>query len=283
MEGLVAGELAESDRLLVLGGSGWFGRTALNVWRNVPTMATASRARDRFVTWDMRAIRDFEPTVVLNFAFLTPDHESRLGTAQFEATNRSLIDQFSRCADLPSVRVVVTASSGAAIADPHGTYGRLKRFEEVRAGALQRATRSVVVARAYSMSGPLVGQPRAYALSDFVLQARTGSVRVRASRPVWRRYTDVGDFLRVCVQRGLAGWSGTIDSGGELVEMSELASRVVEVVNPRAEILRDPLESSADSVYASDDTSWRAACAATGYAPASLREQIAATDRGLGD
>ena len=85
--------LAADDRLLVLGGGGWFGRTLLHlVGSSVPVHATASSTRRGLETWDLARIRDFAPTVVANFAFLTRERISVEGTQEFNRINRQLTD-----------------------------------------------------------------------------------------------------------------------------------------------------------------------------------------------
>lgn len=280
MESLVADSLS-ADRVLLLGGSGWLGQTVQSLLPDVPVLATASSARDQYRSWDFPAIRDFAPTVVVNCAFLTPGHEAGMGPHSYEMTNRSLTEQFVAASSLPSVRAVVTVSSGAAVTDPQGTYGRLKAQEEQHGAELVTQRRSVVIARAYSLSGPYVRDPRAYALSDFILQAVTGRVEVRAQRPVWRRYTLAADFLQVSLRRALDGWSGVIDSGGELIEIADLARSVAHLVNPDATVTRPEAGLAGAQIYASDDHSWRGACADLGFSPAELPEQIMATAQDL--
>jgi fermentation-respiration switch protein FrsA (DUF1100 family) len=126
-----------------------------------------------------------------------------------------------------------------------------------------------------------VRRPHAYAFSDLILQARTGQIRIAADRPVYRRYVDVGDYLNVCLTRGLQGWSGIIDSGGPMVEMQELGEQIRAIVNPAATIHRPPISTTEPSIYASDDSTWQLACAATSSTPRSLPEQIAYTSEHL--
>jgi len=269
------------DRVLILGASGWFGRTFLRLLDSqTPVMACASAVREQYVTWDENQVRDFNPTVVANFAFLTRDHISEVGVERFIEINSALTKNFITAAQLPSVKAALTVSSGAAVAFPldmaSNPYGVLKKREEEAALGLVAERRSVVVARAWSVSGPDVSTPRNYAFSDLVLQAKTGAMQVNASQPVFRRYVGVDDFLEVSMARLLSGWSGTIDSGGELIEVGELADRIRSIVNPQASISRVEQTSTEPSIYASDDVSWREACGEAGINPSEIDEQIRA-------
>lgn len=294
---LVAESLWFGERIVVLGATGWFGSTMLALLERHPAtvLPVASRARAHRVgerTWsvaayDVQHVVEFAPTVVLDFAYLTRGHESALGTAEYAHRLDELARRLDRIARLPSVRAVLTISSGAAIAVPEGptlpvgVYGEGKRAVEALAAGLVEPARSVVVARTYSVSGTLVGQPHAYAFSDFVLQARAGEIAVQAPTEVWRRYCGVDDYLAVCVAELMAGRSGTVDSGGPLVEVRELASRVADLYpGPRPQVTAAAASGSA-LTYASDDSTWSAACAHHSYRPASLDDQIRAVQAAL--
>jgi nucleoside-diphosphate-sugar epimerase len=294
---LVARSLWFGERVLVLGATGWFGSTMLALLEHHPAsvLAVASRSRDHRVgdrTWpvfayDRDQIVGFAPTLVLDFAYLTRGYEVELGGEEYARRLAELAAQFEDVARLPSVRAVLTVSSGAALAVPEGpslpvgAYGEGKRGIEALAVSLADPARSVLVARAYSLSGALVGDPLAYAFSDLVLQARTGLVEVRSPGAVWRRYCGVEDYLAVCVADLMDGRSGTVDSGGPLVELRDLAEQIADQYpGPRPTVAyQAPV--GAPLTYASDDQAWSRACARHGYAPAALDEQIRAVQAAL--
>lgn len=158
-------------------------------------------------------MREYEPTHVANFAFLTRERVAHEGYDTFVRTNRSLLGRFVSASSLPSVRAVLTVSSGAALDSTASSiqrnpYGYLKRIEEAAALSLVGSARSVVVARAWSVSGPYVRRPRAYAFSDFILSARaakSGSMRTgRCSAAMWTSGTF---FPSVC---NFSTWSGRV-------------------------------------------------------------------------
>lgn len=274
--------LREGDRVLITGATGWFGETArcfVPAW--VATLCTSSRPQCGCIEFSLDEVKAFAPSVVMNFAFLTREKVDVLGVERFRAINSRLLDEFAASASLPSVRGVVTVSSGAAITAPDHPYGQLKRQEEELALSLVSASRSVSVIRAYSVSGALVRNARAYAFSDMVLQAELGEIPIRSDVLTSRRYVSVQDVLTLSVLEVNSGNSGVVETGGELVEMQDLAERVRDVVNPEATISRPHLVDSSTSVYASDGTSWVEACGRHGYVAASLEQQIADVSRGL--
>lgn len=276
--------LQPTDRIAVLGARGWLGRTLVALLpTDLQVLRTASSEDVSHCTWSWESVQEFAPTVVANFAFLTRERVSTEGIEAFTQINSRLLEEFERTADLPSVRAVLTVSSGAAVTEPDQPYGALKVREEQMAANLASAVRSSVILRAYSVSGPYVRRPHDYAFSDFILQTHKGRVSIAADHLVFRRYVSAADALAVAGTSALTGWSGTIDTGGELVEMGELAQRVVSIVNPQATIERPAVDHSRVQTYASDDVSWVQACERLGYVPIDLDEQIGVTARGLLD
>lgn len=287
---------ALGDRLvLITGATGWFGSTAVALLDRAkdlgyavrPPLLVASSSRlapiaglsREVLAWGDLEGRGDAPAVVLNFAFLTRGKEAALGSMEYRARNEALTKAFVDAASNPAVEAALTVSSGAAIQAPEGpehpigTYGELKRAEEAASLSLVSQRRSVVVARAWSVSGALATPVRAYALSSMIQDGLKGRIEVAAPGFVFRRYCGVDDYLSVCIADALAGRSGIIDSGGPLTEMRELASAIATCVPGGAEVLaRDPDGTSV--TYASDGHDWVAACDRHRYRPADLSEQI---------
>ncbi len=274
--------LRPEDRVLVTGSSGWFGRTLLTLLGPHPHVLAVGSPRDvQAAQWDESRIEQFEPTVVANFAFHTRDRLHGMGAKRFIDENRELTRRFIHVLGMSSVRLGLTVSSGAVVSAGLGeaspeidAYGALKAEEEHEALSLATESRRVSVVRAYSVSGPFVRRVRDYAFSDLIAQAIEGDIMITADRPVYRRYVAVKDLLTVALCSGDQGWSGIIDSGGELVEMQDLAQVVKSVVNPSARIRRAELRSSTPSTYASDNETWEEACGRTGTRPLPLVEQV---------
>jgi nucleoside-diphosphate-sugar epimerase len=288
-----------NDRILVTGASGWLGRTALDLLAplGLPTLALASRARTIRVAecelecrgWDERAVAAFAPTVVLDCAFLTRDRVADMPLGEYVAANRALTERLLYATRLPGVRLALMVSSGAAV-HPHDAldgpiqdnpYGYLKREAEHRLAeaAAESGVVSVVV-RAWSISGAHVQKPQGYALGSMIRDAEAGAIRIMARRPVFRRYVLAEELLAVGIAEGGAG-PATIDSGGELVEMAELAARIAAVVRPDAVISRDEVDTRDPDRYHSDGQDWERRCQRWDLASASLDRQIEITASGV--
>lgn len=299
---LLGTRLGAKDRVLVLGAGGWFGSTLLGLLADSApeTALLALTGRPRRLTvgghawnlggWDWDTIASFAPSFVFNCAFLTRERVEQIGYERYVAENTELTSRFLRTLSLPSIRAAVTVSSGAAVESlpdipdiELNPYGHLKRKEEIlsREAAAEQDV-ALALCRAWSVSGPLVQRPRDYAFSDLILQATEGRIHIRASHQVWRRYVGVDDLLAVCASLAVDGWTGEVDSGGELVEIGELAERVVAELRPGTQIERARLDAAQPpDHYHSDGATWNQACQLLEHSAASLEEQIRATAAGI--
>lgn len=288
-----------NDRILVTGASGWLGRTALDLLAplRLPTLALASVARtirvgDREIecrVWDDREVAAFAPTVVLDCAFLTRDRVADLSLDDYVGANRTLTERLVFATRLPDVRLALTVSSGAAVYPSDALqgpiednpYGYLKREAEYRlAEAAEQSGAVPVVARAWSISGAHVQKPQGYALASMIRDAHAGAIRIMARRNVFRRYVLADELLAMGIAEGSIG-AATIDSGGELVEMGELAARVASVVRPEAIISRGEVDPSNPDRYHSDGQDWAERCQRWDLTSAPLDAQIEITARGV--
>jgi nucleoside-diphosphate-sugar epimerase len=295
----LAAQALGEDRVLVIGASGWLGRTALDLLAplGLPTLPLASRARiirvgEREIecrVWDEGELAAFAPTVVLDCAFLTRDRVTDMPLDEYLSANRSLTERLLYATRLPDVRLALTVSSGAAV-NPHDAldgpiedspYGYLKREAEHRLAQAAAESGAVpVVVRAWSISGAHVQKPQNYALGSMIRAADSGAIRITARRPVFRRYVLAEELLALGMAEGGVG-PATVDSGGELVEMAELAARIAAVVRPDAVITRDELDPRDPDRYHSDGQDWERRCQRWDLASAPLDRQIEITARGV--
>ena len=295
----LAAQALGDDRVLVTGASGWLGRTALDLLAplELPTLALASRARTIRVgereiecrVWDDREVAAFAPTVVLDCAFLTRDRVADMPLDDYVATNRTQTERLVYATRLPGVRLSLTVSSGAAVhpydafegSIENNPYGYLKREAEYRLAEAAADSGAVpIIVRAWSISGAHVQKPQGYALGSMIQDAHAGAIRIKARRPVFRRYILAEELLAVGIAEGGVG-PATIDSGGELVEMAELAARVAAVIRPDAVISRGDVDPRDADWYHSDGQDWQRRCQRWDLASEPLDRQIEITARGV--
>jgi nucleoside-diphosphate-sugar epimerase len=282
-------DLSESDRVLVLGASGWFGKTAaqISIGQKALVMLRTSKGNELWnpksrdlLPNNFQACLDFQPTVVIDCAFVTRHLISNYGIDHYLSTNKTLMEQALDLQTQPFVRRFIGISSGAAVPylqdkkrnqelDPYGFQKADYERKLTKAGGASK--QNVVLLRPFSMSGRYCQTPAIYALYDLIEQSKSQSIKIRANELVYRRYTDVEDFLRVALM--VPTGSEVIESGGELIEISDLAKVVVDELGSQASIERNFVLKGADS-YHSDNVSWDYFTKMVGYKPKNLREQI---------
>jgi len=274
--------LSPNERILLIGSRGWFGRTALEMFKDNKNLLLISSSQQMgYEVWSHELVKRFQPTIVLNFAFLTRDKVGAYGREEYIRINSTLIERISYVGNLPSVRHLMTISSGASLSaeaqdglDSKEIYGALKRVEEEVAMSCVATDKSVAILRTFSVSGPYFGHSNQYAFSSFIQQAiEREEIEVFSKSLVFRRYVSVGDLLAVGLQRLISGWSGIIESGGQLVELGELALIVSNYLGvPMIERKLD--NRSPINNYYSTDGSWEESLKETAYVPLSLLEQV---------
>ncbi len=291
--------MSNLERVAILGASGWVGRTAWHWLRQLDTQVLAfagssriekiSDVDYRFEEYDVRKIQDFKPTTVIDSAFLTREKVSTLTLERYIGTNTALIEQALELQRLPTVERFVGISSGASIPylklqtpnfelDP---YGSLKATYEKRLLQNHELRAKTTVGRIWSVSGPLVTKPSIFAFSDLAKQALGGAITIKAPHEVWRRYVDLEDFLKVVVLAD-PGQDRAVDSGGELIEIGQLAHLIFEVLGTTPRIERKFVSGLLADRYYSDDISWQEASSQINLIPKNIRDQIALVTDALG-
>ncbi len=290
------------SKILVLGGTGWFGRTALAMLMNmdVEVHVVASNPREFSVdgasleakSWDPSEIVRFEPEIVLDFAYLTVDKSGFLGLEQYTRVNQELSNRLSFASHLPSVSRVLTVSSGASVRLPLAmraqpaaeAYARGKRAIEANLEqiASDRAI-SVGVARAWSVTGGHVQNPRRYGFSGMISDGlASGWISVQADHLVYRRYSAVEELLALAMPSSEKAAYSEVDSGGNLVEIRDLA-RFISAAIPGSQVVANdvfPEPENAD-LYFADDEEWNNRMATSGVEPLTLEVQIENVVRSL--
>lgn len=289
------------DKILISGATGWFGRTALALSENLPLLLVGSRENNisigknektfRVVKPDVDQIRKFEPTVYIDAAFLTRGHSETMPLESYMKQNQLMMKRSLSIANLPSIKRFLSFSSGASVAfgknpdsDPAlNPYGYLKYEWEkaVQKFGQERRDLASVIIRPWSVSGIFVRNPNGYAFSDFIHQVNSGKIDITAKNFVYRRYTSVEDLLAVSIatSRGFPNEVKVVDSGGDLVEIGELARTVSQLLNPKATLNRALADEPFKDIYASDNSIWKLYCEKYSFVPQSLNQQILSVSR----
>lgn len=285
--------LRSGDRVLVTGAGGWFGRTAVAMTRESGLALLATGSKDQQIeidrqsqavqAQDLEIIAAFKPTVVIDTAFVTRERLPALGHKAYVEINQKIIDQSLDIAAMPSVRKYIGFSSGASMhlaghtsfSIEENPYAAQKRIYESKvseiAGALQC---DISIARAWSVTGAYFTKPNTFAFTDLITQAKLGLIEIKARHLVYRRYCAIEDVLALCLLPRSSGTSLILDTGGDLIELSDLAKLVVAIVNPHAQIRREVDTGLPFDSYHSDGKDWDDLQKSVGLALDSISNQI---------
>jgi nucleoside-diphosphate-sugar epimerase len=232
---------------------------------------------------DLEIIAAFKPTVVIDTAFVTRERLPILGHKTYIETNQKLIDQSLAIVALPSVRKYIGFSSGATMhlaghtsfSLEENPYAAQKRIYESKISEIASVLQSdISVARVWSVTGSFCTKPQTFAFTDLIAQAKLGLIEIKAKHLVYRRYCALEDVLALAMLPSAPGGNPIFNTGGDLIELGELAKIVVDLVNPNAEIRRqiDPQLTPDD--YHSDSRDWVELIQSANLAKDSISDQV---------
>jgi nucleoside-diphosphate-sugar epimerase len=279
--------------VLVTGAGGWFGRTAVAMTRKSDLELLPTGSKDQQIeidgqsqalqAQDLEIIAAFKPTVVIDTAFVTRERLPILGHKTYIETNQKLIDQSLAIAALPSVRKYIGFSSGATMhlaghasfSLEENPYAAQKRIYESKISEIASVLQSdISVARVWSVTGSFCTKPQTFAFTDLIAQAKLGLIEIKAKHLVYRRYCALEDVLALAMLPSAPIGNPIFNTGGDLIELGELAKIVVDLVNPNAEIRRqiDPQLTPDD--YHSDSRDWVELIQSANLAKDSISDQV---------
>lgn len=226
------------------------------------------------------------PTLLLHFAFLTKERAEAMPEADYRFANQAIRRLVLNALDHIGVEAAFLASSGAArFADDPLTkpamqlYGELKRQDEDAFTAWSEAQdRCLVIARIFNVSGPHINKLPSYALSSFILDAlRGGPVIVKARHEVRRGYVALRELMSLTFALLLDQPRGVtqFDSGGQDVELGELASLIASSTNCYVE--RPVSGEGRADIYVGDEIGYQRLLDRYGIEGVSLTDQISET------
>jgi nucleoside-diphosphate-sugar epimerase len=295
----------DGRRIVIVGAGGWLGRALA---AGVFDALGEDEARDRLVCFGssvrtiefgtaqalvqqpLDAIGDLEPrsTIVFHLAFLTKDKIAGMAADDYVSANRRLssavLGSLNR---IGADRVFLASSGAAAFADRADAaadlrlYGGLKLDDEraFSAWAGEKAGRRAVIARIYSLAGPFINKHETYALASFILDALNGRpIEVRATNRVVRSYVAVRELMSLAISLLLTEGSQTVvrfDSGGEPMELGEVAKLVAECLGGRVE--RAAIVKEAENLYVGDGEGYERLLTHFNLTPIPFAQQIAET------
>lgn len=274
----------------VTGASGWIGRAVAHAALEANPQARLRLFGSRPQTIDIAgrslAIETLEAArplgegewLVLHLAIAGPNRAA--GPEAVRALNEAMLADVLTLAGTGVVRRLVCVSSGAVYQQGQGSaekqaYADLKRDQETIARAwAAKSGAPLLIPRIFNVGGPYMTNPGAYALGDFIAQARAqGAIKIGAPRPATRSYVHVLELARVMLHLALdpAAPLAFDTAGPEVVEMAGLAAAVGRALDlPELTIVRPPLEAGSEDRYVGDGAVYQAALARMGAEPLDL-------------
>jgi nucleoside-diphosphate-sugar epimerase len=294
---------ASDARIVVTGASGWIGMSTLELLRSALGEEFAGRvhcfgsSRRALVLLDgtsieQRPLGDIvslkaAPTIVLHLAFLTKDRAEAMDEETYRAANQQLDRMLIDALDPIGAEAVFVASSGAAYRadDPAASpamrlYGALKcEQEEQFADWADRCRKRAVITRIFNISGPHINKHQSYALAAFIMDAiASRAITIKSPHHVVRSYVAVREMMSLAFALLLDGRQTVtrFDSGGEPMEMQEIAGTVSRLLGP-VSIERPPLDSAGTDHYAGDVAAYDKLLAEHRIDPVSFERQVIET------
>lgn len=198
----------------------------------------------------------------IHLAFLTKDKSSERSFNDYVAKNVELISTACEIIERDKPKWVVLVSSGAIISRDsqelennvvRNPYGFCKRIEEVLiSDSARKVGANIVIGRLWGGTGLHMPIKRAYAVSDFIESLKgTGEIRITSGGDVIRRYCDAGDFMEVLIKSARRGDNTTVDSGGVIIELGDLAKLIISETG-KGSISRSTEPTDIDDYYPRD-------------------------------
>lgn len=196
---------------------------------------------------------------LIHLAFLTKDKAQKFSFTDYVAKNIELISAACEIIERDKPKWVVVVSSGAIIDREslelennvvRNPYGFCKRIEELLiSDAARKVGANIVIGRLWGGTGLHMPIKRAYAISDFMESFKeSGAIKITSGGDVMRRYCDAGDFMEVLIKSALRGDNTTVDSGGPIIELGDLAKLII-LATGKGSISRSTESSATDDYY----------------------------------
>ena len=240
------------ETVVVTGANGWLGKSAVSVlaseFSNYRVIAL-SRNIDHnksnndliYMSYDDFSKDDSEISGLIHTAFMTKNYIEEIGPIEYIDQNTKIHNWLMNFIELKNPNWTVAISSGATkqyidkveadlpIVDSD-LYGKMKLEEEE--ALLSSEIPNVAIGRLWAASGRYMQNHKIYALGQFIEAALNGkNIKIASREPVYRRYIDAEDFMKVLVMTALDSKRTLFDSGGILTTIENLAQEVAKFFN----------------------------------------------------
>jgi len=257
--------------IVISGIRGWLGNSAVNVllkdFSIKPSQIVGIGSQRGLVkiginsyevkTWEDLSLGIKNVELFLHFGFLTKDKVKTIPFEEYVAKNKAITSQALEFINNNSPSAVVNVSSGAVFNAPkfreltndlsNNPYGFLKLEEENKLQELCAAKNiGIVINRLWGLSGSDIKNKEPYALYEFINKAQKNEpIEINSKNLVFRRYVHDRQLMRLLLKLAFESETILFDSGGQLIEIEELAKLVVSVLNSKSNISKRNLDPKA--------------------------------------
>lgn len=284
---LLKKNLNGNERVVIRGASGWVGRTAATMLHslNVPISLFASRSRLEKIgeknfyvsSWNIDNAINFEPTHIIDAGYITREFTSGMYEKDYISMNKLMTDQtIDLMKKVKGIKLISFSSGVTRMPSEKGKPYTLakQRDEKIFEEFANKTGKQISNFRIWSITGGLVTKKRGFAFSELILQALEGEIKVRSNKPVYRRFCLVDEIIAF----GFLQFENPyrlVDTGGDLVEIHDLALKIKEIVNPEANLEFEKIELNAEpDNYFSKNWDWDNLAKIMNYRVSSIEEQI---------
>ena len=258
-----------NKKIVITGASGWLGKETISVLKNADYDLRLFASEKKSINLldngnvDANSLNSIDLSMscegFIHLAHLTREKVLKLGQQNFIYENLLLTSKAAQIIQSTKPKWVVLVSSGA-IFDPTNKeidsnihtnpYGFGKRVEElIFRNACEMVGANLVIGRLWGASGRFMIPNNAYALSDFIQSAvTTKQININSPYDVFRKYVNAGQFMEVLIKSAQNGRNLTINSGGFLAEIGEIAKSIAARVD-EAKVNRPKYDGSQANTY----------------------------------
>jgi nucleoside-diphosphate-sugar epimerase len=180
--------------------------------------------------------------IFVNLAFKTRDYIKKFGETEYARENLEIIKNSILSARISNPKSIVLISSGVVTKYQQtggkyhdDAYTRLKIYEEECFKQLSdELDANLIILRMWAATGEDMTEPQKYGIGNLLIQSQLeNAILIESSRKVFRKYADASQQLEICLRAALDGKSMTVNSGGALIEIRDLAERIRVKYSPK--------------------------------------------------
>ena len=242
------------EQVVIYGAKGWIGRSAISIlsnqridWNEKLILLIGSKS-ESFISssqvlqiYSSREAQKYlsKNCIFLNAAYLRSEKLNRYSQKEFIKKNREIIQFGEKILKQNRIRTFINLSSGIVNQsldlnknDNLSIYAKCKINDEITIKNVCDSVSSLLInCRIFSLSGRFINEFDNLALSLFIKQALTKPKIISVqSQNTYRTYLDSIDLVKVLFELSLTNSSYTIDSGGSLIKLGQLADKIATII-----------------------------------------------------